>query len=115
MIIWFIQPGGVYEDIDHRRSGACGVACAEHFSRARHKVVVLDKPVALQDFFLEKKSVEYNWKFLSGLKNVTLVKGDIRNFEALKKTFSKFVPDVVIHTASQPGVRASLENPHMDF
>ncbi len=96
-------------------AGLVGSHCAEHFARAGHRVIVVDNLSRSKIFSSKRKSVEYNWKFLSGLKRVALVKGDIRQFPLMKSIFSKYRPEVVIHTASQPGVRASLENPHMDF
>lgn len=42
---------------------------------------------------------------------VTHVKGDVRDLEHLKKTFVDFSPEIVIHMAAQPLVRASYINP----
>ena len=96
-------------------AGLVGSHCAEHFAREGHKVVALDNLSRSRIFSSKRKTVEYNWKFLSGLKNIILVKEDIRRPDQIKAVFRKHVPDVVIHTASQPGVRASLIDPYADF
>jgi UDP-glucuronate 4-epimerase len=43
--------------------------------------------------------------------NYVLVQGDIRNNEVLRRIFSKYNIDIVIHLAALPGVRRSIENP----
>lgn len=42
---------------------------------------------------------------------ITSVIGDIRDLNKLKETFVDYAPDIVIHMAAQPIVRASYENP----
>jgi len=54
----------------------------------------------------------YNWDFLKNL-GVTMVKEDIRDFDKLMK-YSEGV-DFIIHTAAQPAVTISLEDPELDF
>ncbi|MHC4662539.1 MAG: NAD-dependent epimerase/dehydratase family protein [Planctomycetota bacterium] len=44
-------------------------------------------------------------------KEVSVAEGDIRDVGFLEKTFNDFRPDLVIHLAARPGVRASIENP----
>ena len=51
-------------------------------------------------------------KNLNKFKKFKFKKLDISNFKNLKKTFSSFKPDVVIHLAAQAGVRYSIKNPH---
>ena len=51
-------------------------------------------------------------KNLNKSKKFKFKKLDISNFNNLKKTFSLFKPDVVIHLAAQAGVRYSIKNPH---
>jgi CDP-paratose 2-epimerase len=55
---------------------------------------------------------EYNWNFLKNL-GVTMVKGDIRNQEHLldRTTGCNFI----IHTAAQPAMTISWEDPELDF
>lgn len=44
-------------------------------------------------------------------KNITHIKGDIRNLEELKKAFIKAKPEIVFHLAAQPLVIESYNNP----
>lgn len=43
------------------------------------------------------------------------IKGDIRNYEHLKKVFDKFQPELVFHLAAQPIVRDSYKNPKYTY
>src|SRR3989304_9970524 len=43
------------------------------------------------------------------------VEGDIRDFEALRKIFSEYKPDIVFHLAAQPIVRRSYYDPKLTF
>ena len=43
------------------------------------------------------------------------IQGDIRDADALKKTFQEFAPQVVFHLAAQPIVRDSYEDPKLTF
>jgi len=95
-------------------AGMIGSHCAEYFANKDYEVLVYDNLMRSAIFGSASESVEYNWKFLSRYDNVTRVKNDIRDSAALDSTFSRFKPDVVIHTAAQPGVRMSLENPIED-
>ncbi|MBN1792170.1 GDP-mannose 4,6-dehydratase [Candidatus Woesearchaeota archaeon] len=47
-------------------------------------------------------------------KSATLYKGDITKFKNLDKAFSRFKPEVVVHTAAQVMLRRSLEDPVFD-
>jgi CDP-paratose 2-epimerase len=96
-------------------AGLVGSHAAEYFSRQGHRVLGLDNLSRSKIFGSKKRSVEFNWEFLSGLKGVKLLRQDIRDGAGLLKIFRRFKPDAVIHTASQPGVRASVEDPKMDF
>ncbi|NTV28938.1 MAG: NAD-dependent epimerase/dehydratase family protein [Candidatus Omnitrophica bacterium] len=96
-------------------AGLVGSHCAEYFSRRADRVVVLDNLSRSSMFSSRRKSVEYNWEYLKSLRGVGLVKADIRDGEKLRELFRRQRPDAVIHTASQPGVRASVEDPRMDF
>ena len=49
---------------------------------------------------------------LSGVeKQITHIKGDIRDLDLLLETFKKYQPEIVIHMAAQPIVRESYKNP----
>ena len=57
-------------------------------------------------------SRDYNWNYLEKL-GVTMVKEDIRDFETLLE-HSQGV-DYIIHTAAQPAMTISEEDPELDF
>lgn len=54
----------------------------------------------------------HNWEFLDAL-GIELMKEDIRNFENLLKAADGC--DYIIHTAAQPAMTLSIENPHLGF
>jgi len=45
----------------------------------------------------------------------TDIRGDVRDFESLKKAFDGFDPDVVLHLAAQPIVRDSYKDPRYTY
>ena len=93
-----------------------GSHAAEFFAtdNPKNKVVVLDNLMRSQIFGYDLASVEFNWKYLQKFKNITRIKGDVRNDKDLAKAIGKGV-DVVIHTAGQPGVPSSVRMPKEDF
>jgi CDP-paratose 2-epimerase len=96
-------------------AGMVGSHSAEYFAQQGHHVLVYDNLMRSKIFGSEKKSVEYNWNYLAKYKNIIRRKADVRDIRTLEKCFTKFYPDVVIHTAGQPGVRFSLDNPREDL
>ena len=96
-------------------AGMVGSHCAEYFSKKYDKVIVYDNLMRSKIFGSNNKSVEYNWNYLKKIKNIVFVKNDIRDVDSLNKCFKNYKPDVVIHTAGQPGVRYSLEETNEDF
>jgi CDP-paratose 2-epimerase len=97
-------------------AGMVGSHAAEFYATAspKNKVVVLDNLMRSQIFGYDKESVEFNWNYLKKFKNIELIKGDVRNEKDVKRAVDKGV-DVLIHTAGQPGVSASVQNPLDDF
>lgn len=97
-------------------AGLVGSHCAEFFAKdnPRNKVVVLDNLMRSQIFGYDKGSVEFNWNYLKQFKNVTRIKGDVRNDKDVRRALGKGA-DVVIHTAGQPGVPSSVRMPKEDF
>ncbi len=86
---------------------------AEAFAREGHEVVVYDN---LSRTKLLGKSIgdpEYNWNYLESMGNVRRVKGDVRNFEALRRAAEGV--DLIVHAAAQVAVTTSVENPREDF
>jgi len=96
-------------------AGMVGSHCAEYFVKQGHKVVVYDNLMRSQIFGSHQQSVEYNWRYLHRYSGITFYKKDIRDAATLTRCFQKHEPDVVIHTAGQPGVRFSLDNAYEDF
>lgn len=95
-------------------AGMVGSHCAEYYAGKGCEVVVLDNLMRSKLFGFDKQSVEYNWSYLRQVDNVTCIKGDVRDDEAVSKAIGDGV-DVCIHTAGQPGVRFSYEYPKEDF
>jgi CDP-paratose 2-epimerase len=62
--------------------------------------------------FAAEAARNYNWNYLKKL-GVDLIKADIRNFEALMDYSQNC--DYIIHTAAQPAMTISWEDPRLDF
>lgn len=58
------------------------------------------------------ESRDYNWNFLKNL-GVEMVKGDIRNYEMIRQYAAE--SDFIVHTAAQPAMTISWEDPDLDF
>lgn len=95
-------------------AGMVGSQAAEYFAKKNWKVVVLDNLIRSHLFEAKHPSVEYNWRYLAQFRNIQRVKGDIRSERDVRKAAGKGV-DVVLHTAGQPGVGFSIEDPREDF
>lgn len=95
-------------------AGMVGSHAAEYFAARGDKVIAFDNLMRSELFGYDKKSVEYNWNYLSTQKNIKRILGDIRNDKDLKKVITKDI-DVVIHAAGQPGVGFSIGDPKEDY
>ena len=95
-------------------AGMVGSHAAEFYAKKKDEVIVFDNLMRSKLFGYDKKSVEYNWNYLAKYKNIKRVLGDIRNSGDLKKVITKDV-DAIIHTAGQPGVGFSIEDPNEDY
>ena len=95
-------------------AGLVGSHVADYYAKRANEVIVLDNLMRSQLFGCDKKSVEYNWQWLSRHPNVRLIKGDVRNEEDVNRAIGKRV-DVVIHAAGQPGIPLSIRIPKEDF
>lgn len=99
-------------------TGGCGFigshAC-EFYARRGDQVVSYDN---MTKYELERtgysasRARDYNRDYLKGL-GVQLVQEDIRDYETLADAASGC--DFIIHTAAQPAVTISVENPDLDF
>lgn len=92
-----------------------GSHCAEYFANKNDRVVIIDNLMRSQIFGSKNKSVEFNWHYLTKFKNIRLLKKDVRDRQEMVRILKKEKPDIVIHTAGQPGVKHSLENPFEDY
>src|SRR3989338_6009414 len=95
-------------------AGMVGSHTAEYYAKRKDEVIVLDNLMRSKLFGYDKKSVEYNWKYLTKYKSIRRIKGDVRNRKDVLAAIGKGV-DVVIHTAGQPGVPLSVRIPEEDF
>lgn len=95
-------------------AGMVGSHAAEHFAGKGCQVLVYDNLMRSKIFGVDTKSVEYNWNYLRKVRNVKLVKADIRDRNKLEATFKAFKPDAVVHAAGQPGVGFSINDPAED-
>lgn len=91
-----------------------GSHAAEYYAKKGDDVVVLDNLMRSKLFGYDKKSVEYNWNYLKNYKNVKRLKGDIRERRDVVAAIGKGV-SLCIHTAGQPGVGLSCQEPMEDF
>ncbi len=64
---------------------------------------------------LSRRGTEWNLKWLQKYKNLKFIKGDIRNYDELKRMFLKYKFDIVFHMAAQVAVTTSVINPREDF
>lgn len=91
-----------------------GSHAAEYYAKKGDDVIILDNLMRSKLFGYDKKSVEYNWNYLKKYKNIKMIKGDIRERADVVKAIGKGV-DLCIHTAGQPGVGLSCQDPMEDF
>ncbi|KPK41827.1 MAG: hypothetical protein AMJ78_04450 [Omnitrophica WOR_2 bacterium SM23_29] len=95
-------------------AGLVGSHTAEYYAKKGDEVIVLDNLMRSKLFGYDKKSVEYNWRYLAKYKSVKRIKGDVRRKKDVMDAIGKGV-DAVIHTAGQPGVPLSVRIPEEDF
>jgi nucleoside-diphosphate-sugar epimerase len=90
-------------------AGFIGSHLVERLLSERQKVICLDN----FDPFYEPKIKQANLHTALSNPNFTLVEGDIRDMECLKKLFSENRIKKVVHLAARAGVRASIANPQL--
>lgn len=95
-------------------AGMVGSHAVEYYAKKGCKVIALDNLMRSKLFGYNKKSVEFNWKYLKKYKNINRIEGDIRNEKDVLKAIGSGV-DLCIHTAGQPGVGLSCREPIEDF
>lgn len=62
--------------------------------------------------YIVDEARDYNWNYLENM-GVQMVKGDVRNFEQLTDYAQGC--DYIVHTAAQPAVTISMEEPRLDL
>jgi CDP-paratose 2-epimerase len=96
-------------------TGGCGFvgshAC-EYFAQKGYQVVALDN-LARGNTLGQEIDQSVNLNFVNSLPNVEFVQGDVRDFSLLQNLCQDV--DVIIHTAAQVAVTASMKNPKEDF
>ena len=95
-------------------AGFVGSHVAEFYSENKeNKVTVLDSLSRNKLLNSNFGDPLYNWNRLKKTGNISMIKGDIRDFETMKKA-AKGV-DAIIHIAGQVAVTSSLKDPRADF
>lgn len=61
--------------------------------------------------YYDPRMKEWRLQTLRGFRNLTFIKEDITDYEALEQLFKNYSFDAIINLAARAGVRASLENP----
>ncbi|MEW6074791.1 MAG: NAD-dependent epimerase/dehydratase family protein [Candidatus Omnitrophota bacterium] len=99
-------------------TGGCGFIgswTCEYYAKNGHKVISYDnmtKNELMRTGYNIERARDYNWNFLKGL-GVKMVKADIRNGLELLEYASGC--DFIVHTAAQPAVTISIEDPVLDI
>ena len=94
-------------------AGFIGSHVAEFYANKGNEVVVYDNLSRAKLLNRSDKNAMYNWNFLKQKGNISLVKGDIRDFSELKRQTKD--ADIIIHTAAQTAVTTSITEPATDF
>lgn len=88
-------------------AGFIGSNTAKRFIEDGHEVVIFDN--------LSRAGVEKNLDWLNGIGKYEFIKGDVTDYEELKKVFADRKFDVVFHLAAQVAVTTSVTDPRSDF
>ena len=64
---------------------------------------------------LSRKGAEANLDWIGEDWDFFFKKGDVRDFEAVKKEIDSVKPDVIVHLAAQVAVTTSVDDPRTDF
>ena len=92
-------------------AGFIGSHLCEYLLKVDHQVICVDN----FNTFYDPAIKERNISSIINSSGFGLVKADVRNTEELAKVFEKSKPEMVIHLATMPGVRPSIENPFIFF
>ncbi|OQY29566.1 MAG: hypothetical protein B6244_03410 [Candidatus Cloacimonetes bacterium 4572_55] len=94
-------------------AGFIGSHAAEFYANRECDVVVFDNLSRAKLMKRDDRHARYNWNYLSKYKNVTLVQGDVRDYERIAPYCQD--ADVIIHAAAQTAVTTSVVEPEPDF
>ena len=94
-------------------AGFVGSHIAEYYAKQGHSVRVIDNLSRARLLGRDDVTFDFNWRYLSSLCNIKLIKGDVRELDALIPLLKD--ADVVFHTAAQTAVTTSLQDPVPDF
>ncbi len=99
-------------------TGGCGFLgshVCEYYIQQGAEVIAYDNMTKLElkrTGYMAEVARNYNWDFLKSI-GVNLVKADVRNFEELIDNAQGC--DYIIHTAAQPAMTISWEDPRLDI
>lgn len=99
-------------------TGGCGFIgswVCEYYAKKGDEVISYDnmtKHELMRTGYNTELARDYNWNYLKKL-GVNLIKADVRNREELFE-YAKGC-DFIVHTAAQPAVTISIEEPELDF
>jgi len=93
--------------------GFIGSHIAEFYSKKKNDIVIIDNLSRAQLMGKGYEAFSFNWNYLKRVNKVTLIKGDVTNFEKLKEICSDV--DAIVHAAAQTAVTVSIINPRTDF
>jgi len=94
-------------------AGFVGSHAAEYFANKGNEVICYDNLSRAELLKKESIDITYNWNYLKNIRNVTLIKGDVKDLEKLKDAAKG--ADTIIHTAAQTAVTTSVVDPKTDF
>jgi UDP-glucuronate 4-epimerase len=88
-------------------AGFIGSHLFEALIKSRYKVSAVDN---FDDYYSRDFKID-NLNEVKRIGKITFSEVDILNKKALNKKIKNWMPDIVIHLAARPGVRASFNNP----
>lgn len=94
-------------------AGFVGSHVAEYYAKLGYEVIVYDNVSRAKLLNYSTSNAMYNWNYLKGNFDITLIKGDIRDAKQLENAGND--ADVFIHTAAQTAVTTSVLDPRTDF
>lgn len=93
-------------------AGFVGSHVAESFARRGVEVVAVDN-LSRGELLHKQGKFDYNWRYLSDVPGVRLVKGDVRDPQLVAELARDV--DAIVHAAAQTAVTTSVEDPLTDF